>query len=66
MLDSARYSVNLLIALAAFEGLKNGEIPKLWWRDVEVFNESEARCIQIGVLGGGLRSSKDHCSQTLI
>jgi integrase len=52
MLESARYPFSVVIALAAFGGLRKGEILELRRKDVEVLKEGEERWIQISVARG--------------
>jgi integrase len=52
MLESARDPFNVVIALAAFGGLRKGEILELRRKDVEVLKEGEERWIRISVARG--------------
>ena len=52
VMESARYPFNVVIALAAFGGLRKGEILELRRKDVEVLKEGEERWIQISIARG--------------
>jgi integrase len=52
MLESTKSPFNVVIALAAFGGLRKGEILELRRKDVEVLKEGEERWIQISVSRG--------------
>ena len=52
MMESAKSPFNVVVALAAFGGLRKGEILELRRKDVEVLKEGEERWIQISVARG--------------